>query len=138
MRPDRVRVEETAAWVMKARKDLWRAETTLACEPPDTEDCVFHCQQAAEKTLKAFLTWSDRPFRKTHDLIELARQRREAQPSLASALDGLGPLSRYAWEYRYPGEQEAPTEQQARGWATKVAELMRVIESHLPGAALVS
>ena len=55
MQPDPVRVEETAGWVKKSRKDLWRAEGALTLDPPDTEDCLFHCQQAAEKSLKAFL-----------------------------------------------------------------------------------
>jgi HEPN domain-containing protein len=34
-------------------------------------DATFHCQQAVEKAMKAFLTWHDRIFRKTHDLVEL-------------------------------------------------------------------
>ena len=49
MQPDPVRAEETAAWVKKGRKDLWRAQTALALDPPITEDCLFHCQQAVEK-----------------------------------------------------------------------------------------
>lgn len=32
---------------------------------------AFHCQQAAEKYLKAFLTWHQVAFSKTHDLQEL-------------------------------------------------------------------
>jgi len=32
---------------------------------------VFHCQQAAEKALKARLVRFDVPFRKTHNLEEL-------------------------------------------------------------------
>jgi HEPN domain-containing protein len=35
---------------------------------------MFHCQQAAEKALKAFLTFHDQPFRKTHDLASLGKQ----------------------------------------------------------------
>ena len=57
MQPDPIRVEETLAWVKKSRKDLWRAESVLTLDPPDTEDCLFHCQQAVEKSLKAFLVW---------------------------------------------------------------------------------
>ena len=36
----------------KSRKDFWRAESVLTLDPPDTEDCLFHCQQAVEKSLK--------------------------------------------------------------------------------------
>jgi hypothetical protein len=65
MQPDPVRVEETLAWMKKSRKDLWRAESVLTLDPPDTEDCLFHCQQAVEKSLKAFLVWRDQSFRRT-------------------------------------------------------------------------
>jgi hypothetical protein len=42
MQPDPIRVEETLAWMKKSRKDLWRAESVLTLDPPDTEDCLFH------------------------------------------------------------------------------------------------
>jgi HEPN domain-containing protein len=74
MQPDPIRVEETLAWMKKSCKDLWRAESVLTLDPPDTEDCLFHCQQAVEKSLKAFLVWRDQSFRRTHDLVELTRQ----------------------------------------------------------------
>jgi len=35
---------------------------------------LFWCQQAAEKSLKGFLTWNECSFRKTHDLEELGRR----------------------------------------------------------------
>jgi HEPN domain-containing protein len=74
MELDPIRIAEAAAWLEKSHKDEWRAERVLMLDPPDTEDCLFHCQQAVEKSLKAFLVWRDHPFRKTHDLVELARQ----------------------------------------------------------------
>ena len=50
--------------------------------PPLIEDALFHCQQAAEKAMKAFLTAHDTAFRKTHDLDELAATREESDASL--------------------------------------------------------
>ncbi|WP_342452697.1 HEPN domain-containing protein [Thermococcus stetteri] len=32
---------------------------------------AFHAQQCAEKALKAFLVWSGKPLKKTHDIGEL-------------------------------------------------------------------
>jgi hypothetical protein len=40
----------------------------LAANPPLLGEVVFHCQQAAEKAMKGFLSWHDSPFGKTHDL----------------------------------------------------------------------
>jgi hypothetical protein len=56
MQPDPIRVEETLAWIKKSRKDLWRAESVLTLDPPDTEDCLFHCRQAVEKSM----VWTNR------------------------------------------------------------------------------
>ncbi|MEW6107540.1 MAG: HEPN domain-containing protein, partial [Bacillota bacterium] len=44
----------------------------MASEGPYDTAC-FHCQQAAEKHLKAFLAYHERPIPHTHDLEELAR-----------------------------------------------------------------
>lgn len=133
MPPDPIRLEETAAWLSKSRKDLWRAETALNLDPADTEDSLFHCQQAAEKTLKAFLVWRDVPFRKTHDLVELARQCLDLEPALTTALQGLGPLTRFAWEFRYPDDSETPSVDEAESWVGKARELLQAIEARLPG-----
>lgn len=132
MQPDPIRAEETAAWLEKGRKDLWRAENVLTLDPPDTEDCLFHCQQAVEKSLKAFLVWRDHPFRKTHDLVELTRQCVDLEPTLGDVLRGVGGLTRFAWEYRYPGETESPALELAHGWLVRVKGVLEAVAGLLP------
>ena len=132
MQPDPIRVEETLAWMKKSRKDLWRAESVLTLDPPDTEDCLFHCQQAVEKSLKAFLVWRDKSFRRTHDLVELTRQCVDLEPTLGDVMSGLGPLTRFAWELRYPGESALPTVEMARGWTARVREVLEEVERTIP------
>ena len=66
---DPQRVADTMAWLRRSEDDLRAAEVDLAADAPLLGDAAFHCQQAVEKALKAFLTWHDLPFRKTHDLI---------------------------------------------------------------------
>ncbi len=70
MSPDKF--SEIRGWLVKALDDVRGAEVDLAANPPLSGDALFHCQQAVEKALKGFLTFHDRPFRKTHDLDELA------------------------------------------------------------------
>jgi len=70
MQPEKL--AEVRSWLKKAASDLRGADIDLAASPPFIEDMLFHCQQAAEKTMKGFLTAHDRIFRKTHDLDELA------------------------------------------------------------------
>jgi len=65
MAADAERAADTRGWLRRAAADLRGAEVDLAADPPLAGDAVFHCQQAAEKALKAFLAWHDVPFRKT-------------------------------------------------------------------------
>ena len=102
MEPDPILVANTAAWLRKAAQDLARVERCLAEENPDVEDALFHCQQAAEKALKAYLTWHDQPFRKTHDLAALGKQCAGIDPTLAALADQADELTEYAWAFRYP------------------------------------
>lgn len=55
MPDDPRRAEDTRAWLLKAEDDLRGATIDLGAEPPLLGDAAFHCQQAVEKSLKAFL-----------------------------------------------------------------------------------
>lgn len=129
---DPARVAETRAWLAKAGQDLQVAEHELSVNPPFVEDVLFHCQQAAEKALKAFLVWHDRPLRKTHDLVELGRSCAEIDADLEPVLHRAAPLTEYAWRFRYPGPEGQPSVDEA-GDALEVArEVHRSILDRLP------
>ena len=80
MQPEKL--AEVRSWLKKAAGDLRGADIDMAASPPFIEDMLFHCQQAAEKTMKGFLTAHDRIFRKTHDLDELASACEAVDPTL--------------------------------------------------------
>jgi len=105
MTPDQWLLDETRAWVRRALKDLRASEI---CAPELPAESLFHCQQAAEKLLKAFLTWHQTEFRKTHELHELAAVCARIDPSLGPALAPAMVLSEYAWRFRYPGAPYEP------------------------------
>ncbi len=48
---------EVKRWLEKADHDRRAAPLALAGEPPITDVAAFHCQQAVEKLLKAYLVW---------------------------------------------------------------------------------
>ena len=110
-------------------------ELSLAVEPPDTEDALFHLQQAVEKALKAYLVWRDCAFRKTHDLLELANLCVEVDPQLTEPLEDLAALTRYAWEFRYPGESPEPSIEEARRWLLRARQAVGVVLDRLPDEA---
>lgn len=103
---------ETAAWLIKAAKDLRAAEVDRTATPPLLEDALFHCQQVVEKTLKGFLVWNGQPFPKTHSLEEIGERCLAIDPTLRALVDRAVPLTEYAWAYRYPGEPGEPTQQE--------------------------
>jgi HEPN domain-containing protein len=63
----------------------------------------FHCQQAAEKYLKAWLQENGLPLPKTHDLEKLLDDLLPHDATLGVFRAGLVRLTRYAVDYRYPG-----------------------------------
>ena len=56
-------------WLLKAASDLRAAKACSAAGSPDT--ACFHCPQAAEKSLKAFLIFHGINFPFSHDLGKL-------------------------------------------------------------------
>lgn len=132
MPPDAARVAEMREWLATALLDLRAAEFHFTAEPPLTSDIVFHCQQLAEKSLKSFLVWHEVPFRKTHNLVEIGEQCAAVDPTLESLLRRAARLTEYAWRFRYPGEPEEPSEDEAREALALAREVHEAIISRLP------
>ena len=113
MPPDDPKAELTQEWLIKAKHDLLAAERTAV--PPSLPDVTsFHCQQAAEKALKAYLTWHDRPFRRRHQLEELIDQCVDIAWKFNALADAARTLTPYAVVARYPPVPPAPPEEEAR------------------------
>jgi len=92
----------------------------------------FHCQQAAEKLLKAVLAVCGIVYRRTHDLDELLTTIRDAGIDIPSEFLLLDQFIPFAVEYRYQ-EWDSETEpfdrtaarsllQQLRIWAEKLIQ----------------
>ncbi len=120
---------------MKALTDLHMAEYLLPAVPPLLGGVVFHSQQAAEKALKGFLAWHDEPFRKTHNLEELGQQALAFDPALQHLVNRAVVLTQYAWKYRYPGEPQEPSRQEAEEALALAREVYETILARLPEEA---
>jgi HEPN domain-containing protein len=96
------RLNEVRGWIRKAESDLRNIELVLPAENGPYDTVCFHAQQAAEKYLKAALTFLSVPFPKVHDLDELLDLFPAAiEPSVSR--DALTELSQLAVASRYPG-----------------------------------
>jgi HEPN domain-containing protein len=77
-------------------------------------EALFHCQQAVEKALNAFLTFHEKTFRKTHDLGDLSPECLAIDGSLQPAVARSEGLTHYAWRFRYPGSPYEPDSTEAQ------------------------
>jgi HEPN domain-containing protein len=134
MTPDQWLPDETREWLRRASKDL-RAAELCATELP--AESLFHCQQAAEKFLKAFLTWNQSAFRKTHELRELAMMCVQVDPALESSLEPTIALSQYAWRFRYPGAPYEPDADEAERGRVLAEQVREQIGSRIPKSVMV-
>jgi HEPN domain-containing protein len=136
MQPDPQRLTDTRLWVRKARNDLRYAEIDMAARPQASEDAVFHCQQAVEKALKAFLVWHDEPFQRIHDLGKLGNQAVQIEPTLETLVEGVVDLTKYAWMFRYPGDPAEPSAEEAIGIFQRARQAVEEIIGRLPPEAM--
>jgi HEPN domain-containing protein len=93
---------EAKAWMVKAWRDLETARRAAGGEPPFYDVAVYHCQQAAEKAVKAFLVHHGKPYEKTHDIEVLVDLASGVDPNFNQLADAADALTPYATRFRYP------------------------------------
>jgi HEPN domain-containing protein len=103
--------QEVRRWLEKADHDRIGAVAALERNPPLTDIAAFHCQQAVEKTLKAYLVWRELEFEKVHDLERLIDDCGRYDAAFAALKPRVAPLSVYAVRFRYPGPADPSVEE---------------------------
>ncbi len=99
---DEAKKKWVSAWMRKALSDLETAELLAKAEPPHLDTAVYHCQQAAEKAVKAFLAFEDIPIMKTHDVEELVELAAAKNVSFQTIRDDADVVRPFATRFRYP------------------------------------
>jgi HEPN domain-containing protein len=110
-------------------------EVLLEGPDPLPDTAAFHAQQAADKSLKAFLHWHDVPFRKTHELEELGRACTELDASLEDVVGQVLDLTPFAWRFRYPGEPWQPAVDEVRDALDRARVAHEAVRERLPSEA---
>ena len=119
---DEAKRNEIRQWLIKSQHDLGSARRLMEGEEPYLDTAVYHCQQAAEKAIKAYLTYTEIIFEKTHNLVALLALCTPSEPGFdqweevaemlipkESRWDFRNPFGTpYATEFRYPGGVLAP------------------------------
>lgn len=99
---DEVKGAWVRSWPAKAQSDLRSARALAALSEPATDTAVYHCQQTAEKALKAYLAFRDQPLERTHDLERLLEIAMALAPDFARLEEFAAALNPYAVAFRYP------------------------------------
>jgi len=110
-----------AEWVSKAEGDFLTAGRELrARKSPNYDAVFFHCQQCAEKYLKAVVQENKRHIPKIHYLLELMTLIMKFDTSYESLRADLETLEDYSVSFRYPGDFADKDEAKAAYQAAKV------------------
>lgn len=120
------------AWWTKSCRDLAAVRLLLAAEPPALDIAVYHCQQAAEKAIKAWLVWKEVPFPKTHDLNRLLGLCAPLEPEFENLRPHAAFLNPFAAEFRYPGDVSEPAREDAFEGLRLAAEVLDFVKQHCP------
>ena len=110
--------EAVKQWLAKADSDWAAVEILTASDRCPTETVCFHCQQYAEKLLKAFLTLKGIEAPKTHDLRRLIQLAEPFEPKLIQLVDEADDLTVHGVQSRYPSDF----------WQVEHAEMKRLLE----------
>ena len=99
-------------WLRFAERDLWSARQLLA--PPDgvCSTAAYLAQQAAEKSLKAYLTFRAVDFPFTHNIAVL-RELCSGHGRWAELIAPADELTRYSTTARYPSVGAEPDRAEA-------------------------
>lgn len=113
-------------FLRKAAEDEAIIDEVLHSERVSDAMIGFHCQQTAEKLLKALLCELGVDFRRTHDLKELGDLLAGVGCALSTELLEVRWLTPYAVEFRYPDDMsQTPLDRAA------TRELLRRLRLHV-------
>jgi len=98
--------QEHDRWLKIVDQDLKSAKALLKVELFSTAN--YHCQQATEKALKAYLVFKNHRAIKTHDLVKLAELCSQIDKTFERLYDDAIYLNPLATKFRYPTEFEVP------------------------------
>lgn len=125
--------EVIRAWLVKVEDDLKTIRNCLRGPEPITTSAAYHCQQAAEKLVKAILVHSRIQPPRTHDIETLLGLLDPAHP-LADRLEPFAAFTPYAWTFRYPAANPIdagmvePSLAEIESWHDEIARVRLAFE----------
>ncbi len=95
-------IEDAKILFNKAEKDLHLAKHLIYEDEEFIEAICFHCQQAAEKYLKSYLSYNNKEIKRTHEVIDIIKDCEQLDVEFIKLNEiETGKLTRYAVNLRY-------------------------------------
>ncbi|MBE9075814.1 HEPN domain-containing protein [Romeria aff. gracilis LEGE 07310] len=129
---DDAQLEEIQQWLIKSQRDLKVAQVLLDNKESLLDAVVYHCQQSAEKALKAYLASQNKAFMKTHDVDVLVGLCSSSEPDFQSLQEAAEILTPYATEFRYPGGLIEPERRDAEEALEMAVLVLKYVTQRLP------
>lgn len=112
-------------WITIAEHDILNAQTVIEYQPIVLDTACFHCQQAVEKFLKAFLIFKGKEITKTHNVKFLLEE------SSNLDVDFLGVdiknLNDFAIDVRYPDDYMMPELDETKEYLQIALEIKELV-----------
>lgn len=119
-------------WLLKASHDLTAARLLTQGDQPILDVAIYHCQQAAEKAVKAFLVFKDEFPDRTHDVNVLIQRAMLFEPALVALRDAAIRITPYATLFRYPRPINVPERNQVDEALYDATGIYNQVLSYLP------
>jgi HEPN domain-containing protein len=129
-------VDIVREWLTAVERDLKAIRNCLFGPDPTPAGAAYHCQQAAEKLVKAVLISTGIHPRKTHDIQGLVAELGEAHP-MRPVLAPFMRFTPFAWAFRYPSldpmavEANEPSLDEVTEWLKEILSAVQAVEVHL-------
>ena len=121
---------EIQQWLLKSQRDLEAARVLF--EHGLFDVVVYHCQQSAEKALKAYLVYQEVILQKTHNLVVLLESCLTFDIGFEILRDSAEVLTPYGTEFRYPGDTLEPERFEAEEALAMADSVLRFVVRLLP------
>jgi HEPN domain-containing protein len=105
-----MKINDVIEWIQIADDDFYSAKILNESVRKPYEIICYHCAQATEKYLKAYLAYNDRIPPKTHNLLLLHELCIEITNSFENIRTECSLMNRFANEIRYPHRIEIKKE----------------------------
>lgn len=122
-------IEFIKQWLAKANEDLLVVNRLTDNEIIATSSVCFHCQQAVEKFLKAYLIANGVDIHKTHNIEFLLTECSDIDKDFAN----IDPkeLSDFGVDVRYPGDMYIPDKEETLEYKKLAYEIKDFVENKI-------